>query len=57
VVELGLGNKEKAIAWLQRLANEHDDDSLLWLATDHVFDPLHTDPKFQDIVRKVNLPS
>jgi tetratricopeptide (TPR) repeat protein len=49
--------KEKAIACLQKLADEHEEDSLLFLSTDHVFDPLRTDPRFQDIVRKVNLPS
>ena len=56
VVELGLGNKEEAIAWLQKLDEEHDDDYLLSLANDHVFDPLHTDPRFQDIVRKMEFP-
>jgi TolB-like protein/DNA-binding winged helix-turn-helix (wHTH) protein/cytochrome c-type biogenesis protein CcmH/NrfG len=56
MVELGLGNKEKAIAWLQKLDNEHDDDDLLWLTNDHVFDPLHTDPRFQDIVRRMEFP-
>ena len=57
LVELGLGNKEKAIACLQKLADEHEEDSLLFLSIDHVFDPLRRDPRFQDIVRKVNLPS
>jgi TolB-like protein/DNA-binding winged helix-turn-helix (wHTH) protein/Tfp pilus assembly protein PilF len=56
VVELGLGNKEKAIAWLQKLDEEHDDDMLLWLSTDHVLDPLSTDPRFQDIVRRMEFP-
>jgi TolB-like protein/DNA-binding winged helix-turn-helix (wHTH) protein/Flp pilus assembly protein TadD len=56
MVELGLGNKDKAIAWLQKLNEDHDDDNLLWLANDHVFDPLHTDPRFQDIVRRMSFP-
>ncbi|MFY9561700.1 MAG: tetratricopeptide repeat protein [Terriglobales bacterium] len=56
MVELGLGNKEKAIAWLQKLDEEHEDDSLLWLPTDRVLDPLRRDPRFQDIVRRMNFP-
>jgi len=56
VVELGLGNKEEAIAWLRKLANEHDDDSLLWLPTDRVLNPLRADPRFQDIVRTMEFP-
>jgi len=56
VVELGLGNKEKAIAWLQKLSEERNDDSLLSLPTDHVLDPLRTDPRFQDIVRRTGFP-
>jgi TolB-like protein/DNA-binding winged helix-turn-helix (wHTH) protein/Flp pilus assembly protein TadD len=56
MVELGLGNKEKAIAWLQKLDEEHDDDSLLWLPSDRFLDPLRTDPRFQDILRRMNSP-
>ena len=55
VVELGLGNNEKAIAWLQKLSEEHNDDSLS-LPTDRVLDPLRTDPRFQDIVRRTGFP-
>jgi hypothetical protein len=44
------------MAWLQKLDEEHDDDMLLWLSTDHVLDPLSTDPRFQDIVRRMEFP-
>ena len=56
IVELGLGNREKAIAWLQKLEEEHEDDGLLGLATNPVFDPLRADPRFQDIVHRMNIP-
>jgi len=57
MVELGLGNKESAISWLQELDEEHEDDGLLFLSSDPVFDPLRSDPRFQDIVRKMTFPS
>jgi len=56
MVELGLGHKEKAIAWLQKLDEEREDDSLLQLPTDRILDPLRTDPRFQDILRRMNFP-
>jgi hypothetical protein len=56
VVELGLGHKEKALAWLQKAYEDHDDDALLYLKVDPVFDPLRSDPRFQDLLRRMNFP-
>jgi TolB-like protein/DNA-binding winged helix-turn-helix (wHTH) protein/Flp pilus assembly protein TadD len=56
MIELGLGNHEKAIAWLQKVYEDHEDDILLTLQGDPVFDPLRIDPRFQDIVRRMNFP-
>jgi TolB-like protein/DNA-binding winged helix-turn-helix (wHTH) protein/Flp pilus assembly protein TadD len=56
MIELGLGNQEKSIAWLQKVYEDHEDDILLTLQGDPVFDPLRTDPRFQDIVRRMNFP-
>ena len=56
LVEIGLGQNDNAIGWLQRLYNVHDDDALLELQTEHRYDPLRDDPRFQDLVRRMNFP-
>lgn len=57
MVEVGLGNNQNAIDWLQKSFDVHEDDLLLSLQTDRRFDPLRADPRFQEIVRKMNFPS
>jgi hypothetical protein len=57
VVELALGNREKALAWLEKAYQDHDDDTLLYLKVDPTFDPLRSDPRFKDLVRRMNFPS
>jgi TolB-like protein/DNA-binding winged helix-turn-helix (wHTH) protein/Flp pilus assembly protein TadD len=56
VVELGLSHKEKALAWLEKAYQDHDDDILLYLKVYPVFDPLRSDPRFQDLLRRMNFP-
>jgi tetratricopeptide (TPR) repeat protein len=57
VVEIGLGNKEKALAWLETAYREHNDDGLLTLRVDPAFDPLRAESRFQDLVRRMKLGS
>jgi TolB-like protein/DNA-binding winged helix-turn-helix (wHTH) protein/Flp pilus assembly protein TadD len=50
-----LGDKEEALRWLERAYREHD----AWLALLKVwprFDPLRSDPRFQDILRRLKFP-
>jgi serine/threonine-protein kinase len=55
VVSIGLGDKQSGLAWLERAA--HDRDPLLtWLKIEHRYNPLHAEPRFQDLVRRVGLP-
>lgn len=56
VVELGLGHKDKALAWLEKAYENHDDDALLYLKADPTFDPLRPNPRFQNILRRMNFP-
>ena len=56
-VEIGLGKKDEALAWLETAYQEHNDDGLLTLKIDPIFDPLRADPRFQDLLRRVNLSS
>ena len=54
-VNLGLGDQEQAIAWLQTAAEERDvllPYSNVWF----VFDPIRSDPRFQALLRRMNFP-
>jgi adenylate cyclase len=50
-----LGNKDQAMLWLGRALEERD--SFLTFARVYPrFDGLHSDPRFQELVRRVGLP-
>lgn len=46
------GNKPQALHWLQKAYEEHD-SSLVFLPIDAEFDPLRSDPQFQQLLRKI----
>jgi adenylate cyclase len=50
-----LGDKEHAFGWLNTAFQEHE-EYLLGLKTDLSFDPIRSDPRFSELVRKVGLP-
>ena len=52
----GLGEKELAFAWLEKAYQERRDLMVL-LNIDPFVDPLRSDPRFQDLVRRVGLGS
>ncbi len=51
-----LGNNDKAIEVLERTYRNHFHGLRWWLKAEPAFDPLRTDPRFQDLVRRVGLP-
>ncbi len=51
----GLGDKEHAFEWLQTAYKEHD-GGLVGIETDFNFDPVRSDPRYAELVRKVGLP-
>jgi serine/threonine protein kinase/tetratricopeptide (TPR) repeat protein len=55
VAYAGIGDKDRAIVWLER-AYETRDVHLLTSGTNPALDSLRTDPRFQDILRRINLP-
>ena len=55
LVYLGLGEKDQAFAWLEKAYEER---SLMetFLKASPGFAPLRSDPRFQDLLRRMNLP-
>ena len=52
----GLGDNEQALAWLDKACNER----AVWipfLKVDLKFDPLRSDPRFQELLKKVGFPA
>jgi hypothetical protein len=52
-IYIGLGDNDNAISWLQNAYVEHSWD-LLWLNSDPICDPLRSDPRFIELVKKMN---
>jgi len=53
-VYLALGDKDKAISYLQK-AYDIRDLHMFWIKVDPVLDPLKNDPRFIEILKKMNL--
>jgi serine/threonine-protein kinase len=51
---LGLGDNERAFAWLER-AYQEQSNILLFVNGHPFFDPLRNDPRFADLVHRVGL--
>jgi predicted Zn-dependent protease len=51
---VGLGDYEQAFAWLQKLSDEQS-DHLLHIAADPIMDPLRSDSRFQELLRRIGL--
>jgi TolB-like protein len=54
LVYTGLGKKQEAFKWLEE-AYEARDVGLIYLKVDPCLDPLRSDPRFDDLVRRVGL--
>jgi tetratricopeptide (TPR) repeat protein len=54
LAHIGMGDKEDALALLQKAYLEHS-NLMTTLKVDPTFDPLRGDPRFQEIVRKMGL--
>ena len=49
-----LGETDKAFDWLEKAYQERD-GQLIWLKVSHNWDPLRDDPRFTDLLRRMNL--
>jgi len=54
VIYMGLGDQEQALAWLDRACAIRD-DGLRMLKIHPIFEGLHRDPRFQDLLRRMKL--
>jgi TolB-like protein/Tfp pilus assembly protein PilF len=54
-IYIGLGENDLALEWLEK-AYEERDSALIWIKVDPVYDSLRDDPRFQDLLRRMNFP-
>jgi serine/threonine protein kinase len=52
IIYVGLEEKDKAFEWLEKGYEEH---FIIAIKVDPVFDPLRSDPRFADLLRRMNL--
>ena len=55
-IYLGLGETEQALQLLEQAYADHD-IFLVWLKVYWMYDPLRSDPRFQDLLRRMNFPA
>jgi TolB-like protein/DNA-binding winged helix-turn-helix (wHTH) protein/Tfp pilus assembly protein PilF len=55
LVQIGLGNRDQAIASLEQGYTDRD-QGMMYLKVDPEMDDLRSDPRFQDLLRRVGLP-
>jgi TolB-like protein/Tfp pilus assembly protein PilF len=55
-IHMGLGDKDRAFEWLEK-AYEERAGRLVYLRVEHAFDPLRSDPRFGDLVRRLKFPT
>lgn len=51
-----MGEKDKTLAWLEKAYGEHD-SGLVSVAVDPLFDNVHSDSRFRDLLRRLKLSS
>jgi eukaryotic-like serine/threonine-protein kinase len=54
LVYTGLGEKDKAFTWLDKAVEEHS-FTLAYVKMEPRFDPLRSDPRFADLLHRINL--
>jgi tetratricopeptide (TPR) repeat protein len=55
-VHLRIGDTEKAVQWLKR-SQEEQCDCMMWLKAEPWMDPLRSDPRYGDLVKRVGFPA
>jgi TolB-like protein/Flp pilus assembly protein TadD len=55
-IYIALGNKDQAFAWMEKGYQERS-GQILWLKVEPLFDPLHSDARFVELVHRMGLDS
>jgi hypothetical protein len=53
-IYLTLGNTEQGLDWLEKTVDEHD-QWVFWIHADNYYNPLRSHPRYQALLRKMNL--
>jgi TolB-like protein/Flp pilus assembly protein TadD len=54
-VFVSLGEKEQVFVWLEKAFRERNPDLVTYLTNVHAFDPVRSDPRFTDLLRRIGL--
>jgi hypothetical protein len=54
-IYVGLGEKDRAFEWLEKAYDERFAGLLASIKVDPIYDPLRSDPRFADLLRRMNL--
>ncbi len=54
LAQIGIGDRDQVFAWLEKAYSQHS-NSLTTLKVEPVYDPFRSDPRFQDLLRRVGL--
>jgi Tfp pilus assembly protein PilF len=57
VIYAGLGNKNNAFEFLEKAYKEKSPDVAYFLKADLRIDPLRSDPRFRNLLRRMNFPN
>jgi len=55
ILYTGLGDKDQAFTWLEK-AYQDRSAMMVQLKVEAIFDPLRSDPRFQNLLRRMNFP-
>jgi tetratricopeptide (TPR) repeat protein len=55
LIYIGLGNHEHALEWLAKAYQDRSSTYMAFAKTDPLLDPLRSDPRFADLLRRMNL--
>jgi hypothetical protein len=55
IIYAALGNKDQALAWMERSLKIRPAEPA-WAVRDPRLKPLRSDPRFQDLLRRMNFP-
>ena len=56
LADLGLGNKEEALRWLEKAYEDRAGDAVRFIKVEPLLDPLRGDPRFEALAQKVVTP-